>query len=171
VEFNGDETMKQLLIATAALSLIGGAAFAQTANNPTNNPISDSAAPAGVGISGVTHAPAQAADGSSPTSQAGANMPPQKSSAGAYTPSPSQSDPSPSAPGISGSTAVASNDSAGSPPATYPVCTSKHEDRCVNRYQATRLASNNGMRSHHMKSMSSSTTTPTDQSSTATPGQ
>jgi hypothetical protein len=97
VEFNGDNTMKQLLIATAALSLIGGAAFAQT----------------------TTAAPGDAA----------------------------------------------------SPPATYPICTSKHEDSCVNRSQATRMASNGmHMRMHHMKHMSSSTMT-TDAAPAPTPSQ
>ncbi len=93
--------MKPLLIATAALSLIGGAAFAQSAT-----------APQSMGDPTPTNAPGNMTPNTSPS-------PPSR-----YTPQ-----------------------------TTYPVGTSKHEDRCVNRSQAMRVAS---IRSRKARSTSSS---------------
>jgi hypothetical protein len=129
--------MKQLLIATAALSLIGGAAFART------NTASQS-------MGGTT--PATSPGGMTPN--AGASAP------SSYTSDPGSNPASSTAmtPGANpaSSMANASNEPAGSPPATYPVCTSKHEDRCVNRSQATRVAS---VRTHKMRAAPSPMTT------------
>jgi hypothetical protein len=118
--------MKSILIATAALSLMGGAAFAQTSTAP-NGQTSDMSAPA-------ASAPA---DRNGSTDAGGA---PNASSSDMSAPSAS-SGAANTAPMASDSTgAMASNAPTGSAPESYPVCTSKHEDRCVNRYQATRAA-------------------------------
>jgi hypothetical protein len=156
--------MKQLLIATAALSLIGGAAFAQTtAATPGAyaSPGSTQGAQAGADPSTGTNDNSNVAPGATTTA-------PVNNGGAAQTPSSAASDTSGSTsmPNASDSNGATASNMA-SPPASYPVCTSKHEDRCVNRSQATRMASN-GMRTRHMKSTSSSTTT--DQTPTATPG-
>ena len=125
--------MKQFLIATAALSLIGGAAFAQTT---TATP--DANQPA---------APMRSAPAAAPTDSTAAPMSaPAAAPDASMTPTPPATDMS-SASSTSTST-MAANTPAGSPPAAYPVCTSKHEDRCVNRYQATRMAK---MATRHQK--------------------
>ena len=148
--------MKQLLIATAALSLIGGAAFAQTTGATPGayaSPGSTQGAQAGADPSTGTNDNSNVAPGATstmPVNGAGSNSAmPSSQMPSAQTPS--ASDTSSTMP--SGS--MASNTPSGSPPSAYPVCTSKHEDRCVNRSQSTRMASN-GSRAHHMKSMSSS---------------
>lgn len=129
--------MKQLLIATAALSLLGGAAFAQTTpNNPTGNPISDSTAPAGTTMGGqaATGDMPQAADGSPAAPSTGANPAPSSAM------SPGMSTDSTSTGAMASPPPASPTTTADATPATYPVCTSKHQDRCVNRAQATRTA-------------------------------
>ena len=126
--------MKQFLIATAALSLIGGAAFAQTSStmpDASQTAMSPAAtpAPAAAPMTDSSMTPtAPAADMSSTTTTS--------------------------------TTTVAANTPSGSPPATYPICTSKHEDRCVNRYQATRMASTSHMKkTRHAMTTTETTTT------------
>jgi hypothetical protein len=129
--------MRNLLIATAALSLIGGAAFAQNnaSPNPTLNPSATGAVASGESQSQTDSTSGQV---STPTTsgQAGAST-----MSGAMTPDTT----APASAGASStdastaSSTTASN-APSSAPESYPVCTSKHEDRCVNRAQATRSA-------------------------------
>jgi len=150
--------MKTFLIATAALSIMGGAAFAQTtAATPgaMASPGSTQGAMAGTDPStGSTDAaPAAGSSTATPAPSAGASMP----------------DSSTSAPMVSGST-MAANTPSGSPPAAYPVCTSKKEDRCVNRYQATRTASTMHMKKmKHAATMAPDAAATGDQAPAATP--
>ena len=147
--------MKQLLIATAALSLIGGVAFAQMApataggaSTPSNPPSSATSDPGSNTAGSMAPAPATSSSNppSSATSDPGSNtagsMAPAPAASTAATssnpPSSATSDPGSNTPG---SMAAASNAPADAASTTYPVCTSKHEDHCVNRSQATRMAS------------------------------
>ncbi len=168
--------MKQLLIATAALSLIGGAAFAQTTGATPGayaSPGSTQGAQAGTdpstGANDSSNVTPGATTTTAPMNNSGSSAQmPSTSMPSTSMPSAPTSDTSSSMP--SGS--MASNTPSGSAPSSYPVCTSKHEDRCLNRSQSTRMA-NNGMRMHHMKSLSSSSTAPAtnDQAQpAATPG-
>jgi hypothetical protein len=128
--------MRNLLIATAALSLIGGAAFAQNSSMTTPQTDSPNAqTPAGSGQSAGDTMPANA-DGARSTPPAT----PMPSDSSMSTPSTTDTTPAPA----DGSGAMAS-----AAPESYPVCTSKHEDRCVNPSQATRTAMvHRRMRSH-----------------------
>jgi hypothetical protein len=151
-EPNGEEFMRNLLIATAALSLIGGAAFAQNSSMttpPTDHPSAET--PAGVGQGG------QIAGGMTPANADGtpstASAPPaapMSSDTGTSAPSTTDTASAP-APADASSSAMAS-----AAPESYPVCTSKHEDRCVNRSQATRTA----MVHHHMHRQASTESQP-----------
>jgi hypothetical protein len=118
--------MKSLLIATAALSLIGGAAFAQPAAAP-NGQTSDMSAPA----ASAPADPNGSADAGGTLNTSSSDMSAPSAPSGAASAAPMASD---------STGAMASNAPAGNTPESYPVCTSKHEDRCVNRYQASRSA-------------------------------
>jgi hypothetical protein len=132
--------MRHLLIASAALALVGGAAFAQA---PTGAMQEKAAGQDAVSPNGA--APTGAMSGGSMNSGAPRSGPTQNAT-------------------DSSNDAMASNAPAGAPPESYPICTSKHQDRCVNRSQATRMAS---ARPHHMKTAPSSDDTA---STPATPG-
>lgn len=152
--------MKTFLIATAALSIMGGAAFAQTtAATPgaMASPGSTQGAMAGTDPSTGANdtAPAASDSTATPAPSAGAS-------------SSSMSDSSAAAPASSAST-MAANTPSGSPPAAYPVCTSKKEDRCVNRYQATRTASTMHMKKMKHSAASSDTSATGEQAPAATP--
>jgi hypothetical protein len=123
--------MRNLLIATAALSLIGGAAFAQNSSMTTPSTDSPNAqVPAGVGQGG------QSAGGTMPANADGTpSTPPATASDSSMSSTGTTDTTSAPAPADGLSSAMAS-----AAPESYPVCTSKHEDKCVNRSQATRTA-------------------------------
>lgn len=132
--------MKTFLIATAALSLIGGAAFAQSMATPDAAAAPAAADPAQAAATPDVSAPAAATPDASTTTTTSTST-------------------------TSTMTPMASNAPAGAPPESYPICKSKAQDRCVNRSQATTMA-----RSHKMKHMKTTDTTETGAAPAAAPG-
>jgi hypothetical protein len=152
--------MKKFLLATAALSLIGGAAFAQssvTMPDNTQPAISPAVSPGAV-------TPPQSVGAQTGADGAGTMSPTPAPAAPTATPAPdSSTTPTPPPTDMNSTSTVAANTPSGSPPATYPICTSKHEDRCVNRYQATRMASTSHMKRTKHSAATMDTTTTGDQ--------
>jgi hypothetical protein len=158
--------MKSLLIATAALSLVGGAAFAQSvspaqataAPGPTNDvaargqsgtTASDQASGA---LTGPQHGDAMTSQGAASSSQTRDPTTNMASGSGAMSGTPDEGQ--------------AQNDVAAGGQKTWPMCSAKVHDDCRQRSQGTRMASNT-VRMRHMKRAGSSSG---DQTATTSPG-
>ena len=143
---HGETPMKRLLIASAALALIGaGSAMAQvTPPMPptpatTSPPATTPADPAAVAPQASSTSPAPDANqpAAAPAPAASEVAPTPASDATASAAPPAAATASAAAPGaIVGDLAQANP-----PPAKYPACTSKKQDRCVVMAQVKRHAS------------------------------
>lgn len=153
------KTMLKIGAAALALSMMASAsAFAQT---PQTN-----AAPAGQGMT-TGSAPMDSQSGQSMPGQGGATTPDATTSAAPPPAAPTTGAPDQAAStqasvqgGAAPSAAETANTPAGSPPATYPVCKHKGEDRCIQE------ASNGAP--HHVKHHVMKSKTSTDAASDTT---
>jgi hypothetical protein len=125
--------MKYLMMTAAMAAAIGGAAFAQTgANSPTSADTPAATGPAPMGQAPVNPSVQASPSGTmSPPSE----MAPAAPAAPAPTTSAAPNDATPS-PMASNTTSTANSNAVdaaatiGAPPSSYPLCKTRHQDRC-----------------------------------------
>jgi hypothetical protein len=149
------KTILKIGAAALALSLMTGAsAFAQ--NAAPANAAPDTTAPAAQ--SGMSGSPAMESQSGQPMSGQGGAATPDTMNQGATAQGSGQG-------GMSANTAETANTPAGAPPATYPACKHKGEDRCM---QEASISGSHRVK-HHVVKSKKSTAGASDMSGAAAP--